>query len=125
MQRWETILKPLEDLGVEVLAISPDTLEEAAALRRRLRLRVRVLSDDSLRVIDQYNLRHDRALAGGGGRGLIRSLAIPTTLLIGPGGRVRWIDQARDYRVRSDAPRVLEAVRRVLRRDFPSEPPAQ
>ena len=48
--------------------------------------------------------------------GIRRSLAIPTTFLIDAEGSVRWIDQAEDYRVRSDAPRVLGAIRPLLTR---------
>jgi hypothetical protein len=36
-------------------------------------------------------------------------MAIPTTLLVDEDGIVRWIDQADDYRIRSDTARVLTA----------------
>ena len=83
-------------------------------MRERLRLGFRVVSDESLAITDLFNLRHERALAGAPRRPLVRPLCIPTTFLIDGEGIVRWIDQAQDYRVRSDAPRVLAAVRAAL-----------
>ena len=41
-------------------------------------------------------------------------MAIPTTLLIDEKGIIRWIDQADDYRLRSDNERVMTAVREVF-----------
>ena len=43
-----------------------------------------------------------------------KAMAIPTTLLIDEDGIVRWIDQADDYRLRSDGERVMGAVERVF-----------
>jgi len=97
-----------------MVAISPDTVREAAAMRAKHGLSIPLLSDESLRVTDQYNLRHEKAIAGSPGRSLRRPLAIPTTFFVGADGRVRWIDQAEDYRVRSDTDRVLAAVRKAL-----------
>ena len=95
-----------------MVAISPDTVAEAAQMRSKFGLGMRVLSDESLAVTDLYNLRHEKAVAGK--RGPIRSLAIPTTFFVGADGIVKWIDQAEDYRVRSDADRVLVAVKQCL-----------
>ena len=74
-----------------------------------------VLSDESLAVTEQYNLRHDKAIAMDPKRKMMRSLAIPTTFLVGADGNIKWIDRAEDYRVRSDADRVLAAVEAALR----------
>jgi peroxiredoxin len=108
-----------EALGVELVAISADTVRESARGKRRSNLNMPVLADPELEAIDLYGLRHERALGGPRNGSMIRNLAIPTTVLIDAGGVVRWIDQASDYRVRSDADRVLEAVRRIL----PGGPP--
>jgi peroxiredoxin len=95
-----------------MVAISPDRVEEAAQMRSAGRLGMKLLSDVSLAVTDQYNLRHEKAITPK--RGPVRPLAIPTTFFVGADGLVKWIDQAEDYRVRSDADRVLAAVREHL-----------
>jgi peroxiredoxin len=87
---------------------------EAARMKRRLGLRMIVLSDADLAVTDRFGLRHQNGITATPRRGIFRPLAIPTTFLVDAGGRVRWIDRAQDYRVRSDAPRVLAAARSAL-----------
>ena len=116
MRRWEALQPDFDALGVALVAISPDTVAEADALRARTGLRLTLLADDSLAVTDRYGVRHAKAFAPSRGRPLVRPLAIPTTFLIDGDGVVRWVDQAEDYRVRSDAPRVLAAVREALGR---------
>ena len=39
-----------------------------------------------------------------------KTMAIPTTLLVDENGRIVWIDQADDYRLRSDNGRVMGAI---------------
>ena len=39
-----------------------------------------------------------------------KTMAIPTSLLVDENGIIVWIDQADDYRLRSDNARVLQAV---------------
>jgi peroxiredoxin len=115
LRRWEALRSDFDALGVALVAISPDTVEEARATRDRRGLGMTLLSDATLAVTDRYGVRHPRGFAPpSAGRGMARPLAIPTTFLIDREGVVRWVDQAEDYRVRSDAPRVLAAVRRVL-----------
>ncbi len=84
-------------------------------MKRRHRLGMIMLSDASLSVVDLYNLRHERGIATTPRRGIFRPLAIPTTILVDKDGIVRWIDQTDDYRIRSDAERVLAAVRDALK----------
>ena len=99
---------------MEMLAISPDTVKETAGLQRKVP-GVRLLADPELQVIDAFGVRHPNGLAATPGkRGIRRPLAIPSTFLIDAVGSVRWIDQAEDYRVRSDAARVLGAIRPLL-----------
>jgi peroxiredoxin len=115
LRRWEALRLDFEALGVALVAISPDTVAEARAMRERGSFGLTLLSDASLAVVDRYGVRHAKGLAApSAGRGMLRPLAIPTTFLIDAEGVVRWIDQAEDYRVRSDAPRVLAAVHAAL-----------
>ena len=97
-----------------MVAISPDTQREARSMKRRYALGMRVLSDESLAVTRLYDIEHRKAFAVAAGRSIVRSLAIPTTILVDAKGIVRWIDQSDDYRLRSDADRVLATVEREL-----------
>lgn len=123
MQRFEAI--DLAAHGVELIALSKDTVADAARHRRRDGLRMRLLADPGLEVIRRYGLEHHKAVefSGVGMKLLgvhlslvpkIKTMAIPTSLLIDEEGVVRWIDQADDYRIRSDDERVLKAVQEAF-----------
>lgn len=97
-----------------MVTVSPDTVAEVDAMKRKHGFGMRMLSDESLAVTELYNLKHDKAIAGAPGRKIMRPLAIPTAILVDAEGIVRWVDQADDYRIRSDADRVLAAVKAAL-----------
>jgi len=66
-------------------------------------------------ILELYGVRHEKGIAATPGpRGVFRPLAIPTALLVDERGIVRWIDQTDDYRIRSDANRVLAAIAETL-----------
>jgi peroxiredoxin len=113
LRRFEHRRPRFEELGIRMVTVSPDTVAETAAMRRRLRLGMKMLSDESLDVTDLYNLRHDNALAGGS-RGSRRPLAIPATVLIDADGVVRWVFRSVDFRVRSNPDDALDAAVRIL-----------
>ena len=111
----------LAEHDVEVVALSKDTIEDAARNKERDGLSFPLLSDPKLDVIKQYGVEHHKALefstAGFTLFGIplalvpsVKKMAIPTTLLIDEKGVIRWIDQADDYRIRSNENRVLRAV---------------
>jgi peroxiredoxin len=97
-----------------MITVSADTVAETAAMKRKHGFGMRMLSDESLAVIRLYNVEQPAALTVSMGRKIVRSVAIPTAILVGADGVVRWIDQADNYQVRSDADRVLAAVKRGL-----------
>ena len=114
--------------NIQVIAISKDTVAEAKIHQDRDGLTLTLLSDPELTVIRQYGVEHHKALNFTTGRFMIgsiplaftpsfKAMAIPTSLLVDEDGVIQWIDQAEDYRVRSDDRRVTEAVQRV----FPAE----
>ena len=107
--------------NVEVIALSKDDVNTAAAHRKRDSLSMPLLSDPDLKVIRQYGVEHHKAIevstgmvnlfgVHGGLSPSIKTMAIPTTLLIDEDGIIRWIDQTDDYRLRSHNERVLQAV---------------
>ena len=118
-------MKPLLDThGVSVVALSKDSVQEAASHKSRDNLTCTLLSDSNLNVIRQYGVEHHKAVEFSTLKlsivGVhiallpsVKTMAIPTTLLVDETGTIRWIDQADDYRIRSDAARVVAAVTEV------------
>ena len=117
------MLPELAAHGVDVVALSKDSVDKAALNKERDGLTFTLLSDADLAVIRQYGLEHHKALELSKGSfslfGMplalgpptVETMAIPTTLLVDERGTIRWIDQADDYRLRSDPDRVMTAVR--------------
>ena len=117
-------MKPdLERHGVSLVALSKDTVSDAVRHRKRDGLTFTLLADPELEVIRQFGVEHHKAVEFSKG-GLfdrsgiplalvpeLKTMAIPTTLLIDEEGVIQWIDQTDDYRLRSANERVLEAVR--------------
>jgi len=111
----------LEKNGVSLVALSKDTVDEAATHKTRDGLSLTLLSDPELKVIRQYGVEHHKALGFTTGSFTLfgiplaltpsfKTMAIPTTLLIDEDGVIQWIDQTDDYRLRSSEERVLRAV---------------
>jgi len=123
LQRWEAFRTQFETFGATMLVVSPDRVSEVAAMKRRYRLGMLVLSDGSFEVTTRYNLRQERILALTGLP--LRPLTIPATFLLDADGVVRWIDQAQDYRLRSDVDRVMAAMKRTLPKPRPMPSPSQ
>ena len=117
----------LEELGVELVGISRDDVEQARMMHEQdsLGRALLLLADPELEVIRQFGLEHHKTVVTtspmvrvfglplGMPKGM-EAMAIPTTMLIDEQGIIRWIDQAEDYRIRSDAARVESALRRVF-----------
>ncbi len=112
----------LEKHDVRVIALSKDTVQDAAFHRQRDGIGLPLLCDPDLEVIRQYGLEHHKALEVSTGRftiaGIplalvpsIKTMAIPTSVLIDEQGVIRWIDQTDDYRLRSSNERVMAAVK--------------
>jgi len=125
LQRFEAMQSDLDEYGVSLVALSKDTVDEAAIHKGRDGLTMNLLSDANLEVIRQYGVEHHKALGFKTGDftlyGLplaftpsFKTMAIPTTLLIDENGVIRWIDQTDDYRLRSSEDRVLQAVRNAF-----------
>jgi peroxiredoxin len=125
LRRFDAMQPELKALGVQVLVLSKDTVDEAAVHKKRDGLTMTLLSDPELAVIRQYGVEHHKALGFTTGALSIggvpmafppsfKAMAIPTTLLIDEDGVIQWIDQADDYRIRSDDDRVRQAVERAF-----------
>ena len=121
LQQYERFRRALELDGIRLIAVGPDTVTEAAKMKRERQLGFTVLSDEKMDVAQAYDLGYRGFTAV---RGPLRELYIPTTVLIDEDGIVRWIDQAEDFRVRTDLNTVLETIRGSLSRDSVRAPAA-
>lgn len=113
MQRYKKLNSKFEALGFEVVIISVDTVKEAAKMKRKMGLRMRVLTDENLAITDLYKIRFNYGLTTS--RKLVRPLPIPMKVLIDREGIVRWLETSEDYRVRIAPDEVLEKVRRIMK----------
>jgi peroxiredoxin len=111
LQRWHDWHQAFAELGVQLVAVSPDTVDETRRLQARRNWNITLLADPSLEAIRLYGLQNRNFAPR---RGPFRELAIPTTILIDADGRVLWLEQTRDFRVRSQAERVLDEIRPLL-----------
>ena len=111
----------LDEHGVGLIALSKDTVEEAATHKTRDGLEMTLLADPKLDVIRRYGVEHHKAIGFKTGAFTLfgiplaltpsfKTMAIPTTLLVDEQGVIRWIDQTDDYRLRSSNERVLKAI---------------
>ena len=105
--------------GILTVAISLDAPDRVAAHRRRDSLGMMLLSDADRRLTRRFGLLHRRGLVHAtvtvfgipiGVPTGFRDLVIPTTMLVDEAGVIRWIDQATDYRIRSDEARIRSAI---------------
>jgi peroxiredoxin len=98
-------------LGVRLAAISSDRVDELASFAPKRKWRIALLADPELAVHRRYHVQSRKFAPK---RGPFRDLAIPTTLLIDRDGRVLWLEQTPDFRVRPQADVVLAKARALL-----------
>jgi peroxiredoxin len=111
LQRWHEWSSEFEALGVQLVAVSPDTVEELGRLEGKHHWKIILVADPSLEVIRLYNVQNRNFAPV---RGPFRELAIPTTILIDAAGKVLWMEQTPDFRVRARAEQVLAEIRPIL-----------
>jgi peroxiredoxin len=103
--------KDFGELGVKLVALSSDREDELRPFGRKHRWTIQLLADPALTVHRLYNVQF-RKFAGR--RGPFRDLAIPITILIDRDGRVLWLEQSPDFRVRPQADMVLAKAKALL-----------
>ena len=112
MRRWEEDLRPeLDRHGARVVTLCTDTPEQIRAGREKHGLDAVMLSDRDLSVTRRLGLENTAPKLKPPG---VPGLPIPTTILVDAEGIVRWIDQARDYQIRSRPERVRAALGEAL-----------
>jgi peroxiredoxin len=98
-------------LGVKLVAVSSDRVDELAPFRRKHGWAIRLIADPTLVAHRLYNVQSRKFTPR---RGPFRDLAIPTTILIDRDGRVLWVEQTPDFRVRPQADMVLAKAKALL-----------
>ena len=103
--------KDFAALGVKLVAVSSDRADELHSFKRKHDWAITLVADPSLAVHRLYNVQHRNFAPK---RGPFREVSIPTTVLIDAEGRVVWLEQAADFRVRPQADVVLAKARSLL-----------
>ena len=110
-KHWQEIL----DRHVDVVAVSVEPPEVSEALRKRIGVGIRFLSDERGVLLDALQVRDRDALppsfiTGNESARRSRDLFMSTTFLLDEGGVIRWLYRPDTYRVRAPAREVLRAI---------------
>lgn len=111
LKQLDESAKAFAALGIKLVALSSDRVDELRTLQRKHHWDITLLADSELVVHRQYRVDFRKFTPR---RGPFRDLAIPTTILIGQDGRVLWLEQTGDFRVRPQASIVLAEARALL-----------
>lgn len=122
-------MKPeFDKYGVQIVALSGDTVEQSKFHAKRDKLSHLLLSDPELNVVKQYGVEHHKAFGADSDNimtlfGLpfpkphqlkFKSMSIPTSILVDEHGVIQWIDQSDDYRLRANKDRIMKAMAQYL-----------
>jgi len=117
----------LKTHNIQTIALSGDTAEQALIHTQRDKLNMLLLGDPQLEVIRTFGVEHQKAIGWdstnmktffGVSMSMnmfkVRSMSVPTTLLIDEHGVIQWIDQSDDYRIRASKERILQAIKQYF-----------
>jgi peroxiredoxin len=122
----EHLKLPLTELGIELVAISPQTADGSMTMKEKHDLDFPVLSDPGNQIAAALGILtrpSDAARAAQLERGLdlelvnadgTTTLPMPTAALIDSGGRLVWIDVHPDYTTRTEPALILDVVAQYL-----------
>lgn len=111
LRLWSEQREALRELGLTLVAVSHDTVEDLRRFKRGRDWDMTFVADPELEIIQRYNLQNHNFTPKGGP---FRDMAIPATVLIDTDGKVLWMSQATDFRVRLHPEKVLAEVRAAL-----------
>jgi peroxiredoxin len=111
LRRWEELRPELDARGIQLVTLCTDSTEEIRAGRAKHGAQALMLSDADLAVTTLFNLINGNLNITPKGT---RPMPIPTSILVDAESRVRWIDQSKDYQVRTNKTRVLAAIQQEL-----------
>ena len=96
-----TVLPTLEERGVQVIAVSPDDVDDLRSTANRLDNPYVFLSDPDLEAIDLYGIRRDTRLPH------------PAMVIIDKQGIVQWFYVGKDYQKRPSASQLMQVIERI------------
>ena len=121
---FEALKPKLDKYNIQIVGISNDTAEQQQKHKIRDNISHTLVADPELNIIRQYGVEHHKAL-GATSENLIsmfgmsmplpwkmkyKPMSIPTSILIDDSGKIVWIDQSEDYRLRASEDAVMGAV---------------
>lgn len=123
----ERLVPTLRELGVELIALSPQRPDGSMTMKQKHDLTYTVLSDPGNQIPRQLGTlnppRADETRAADAALGVdvastnadgTDDVAMPTVIIVDAAGIIRWIDVHPNYSVRSEPQTILDAVAKVL-----------
>jgi peroxiredoxin len=111
LEQLNRFASDFEKIGVSLIAVSSDRVDELEPFARKHKWQIRLLADPTLAIHQLYNVQSRKFAPR---RGPFRDLAIPTTILIDKDDRVLWLEQSTNFRVRPQADTVLARAKALL-----------
>ncbi len=111
LEQLDRYAPDFDALGVKLIAISSDRVDELGMFAKKHGWAIRLLADPDLVAHRRYNVQHRNFAPR---RGPFREIAIPTTILLDADGRVLLVERASDFRVRPQADKILAKTRALL-----------
>ncbi len=102
----------LQKLGVRVVLISPQSHDNTQALAKKLNVAFEFYTDPNNKVAEQLGLVHLNGLPMGMQMlGYDSDTVLPTVLILAPNGKVVWLHQTDNYRVRPEPEIFMQVLR--------------
>jgi peroxiredoxin len=123
----ERLMPKLQELGVELIALSPQKPDGSLTMKQKHDLTYSVLSDPGNQISRQLGTlnppRADETRAADAALGVevastnsdgTDDVGMPTVVVVDAAGIIRWIDVHPNYSVRTEPQMILDAVAKVL-----------
>lgn len=105
--------RQLEELGVRVALISPQPHRYTRSLARKFDVSFDFLTDEGSRAAKKLGIAHRNGLpAGMQALGYASDTVLPTVIITARGGKILWVHETDNYRVRPEPETYLEILRR-------------
>jgi peroxiredoxin len=102
----------LEELGVRVALVSPQPHRFSQALARKFDVAFEYLTDEKNRAAKVLGIAHLHGLpAGMQALGYDSDTVLPTVIITGESGKILWVHETDNYRVRPEPETYLEVLR--------------
>jgi len=102
----------LQKLGVRVVLISPQSHDNTQALAKKLNVAFEFYTDPNNKAAEQLGLVHPNGLPMGMQiLGYDSDTVLPTVLILAPNGKVVWLHQTDNYRVRPEPEIFMQVLR--------------